>query len=742
MATAELPQAILDNIICPISLQPMTNPVVHSPCGKSFDSTSIASLQQYAGTGHSLCPLCREPMIDKINLHQNRALRDLVEALISPKHAGLLAAAAPPASKITSALNIATYRSSIQPDGNEYAYIHINPIYTGELAAQPTHFILVVDISGSMAEYVRINKGAGTMESNGLTRIDLVSHMANTFLHSLSVDDRMSLVTFSDAAHVIFENEQYADSLEARMKRALVASGNTNLWGGIAAGIKIAEGSHHINTAIIVFTDGLPNIGPAMSADYERIMRDIIGIRIGKYAIHTMGFTNSVNSDILYNIAMYGHGTFNFIPDTSFIGTIAVNAITNIKMTCITGMTITVHTGGLSTHIIKCGPLLIAHDRWFSFPLHNFLGIEVRYNGCKGAIRIHRAEVETSGAPPAQNMVETYYRYQICNLLKITQIDAKPHDTAAQLASIMPKLTHLARRLQHDYSISKYAYLNDLYLELAGEITMALNPAYYMQWGIHYLRSLQHSHGTQLTNNFKDYAVQHYGAAKYKTLRDSINDIFNGLPAPQVAPESIHMATHGVITDMSRYNSTSNGCFAHDSIVFTSKDPFAIIPYPTEVSKIRVGDYIATSGIGGNMARVTHITVAKNGAPFEVVKFADSGLIITPWHPVKMHPLARWEFPANIAATHPECASLMMYDEDVYDIAVEDADYAYVQNMTVITLGHQVRGDRVASHAYFGSEYVLHDLTKFNKDAAGRCVIFPHNIVRHVETNVIIGFRP
>ena len=49
--------------------------------------------------------------------------------------------------------------------------------------------------------------------------------------------------------------------------------------------------------------------------------------------IHTFGFGYELNSCLLYDIAKLSNGMMGFIPDASFIGTILINAISNILTT-------------------------------------------------------------------------------------------------------------------------------------------------------------------------------------------------------------------------------------------------------------------------------------------------------------------------------------------------------------------------------------------------------------------------
>ena len=59
--------------------------------------------------------------------------------------------------------------------------------------------ICVLDISGSMD--VEATEGS-VEESDGFTRLDLVKHSMNTIIHSLSENDCLGIVTFSNYGRV------------------------------------------------------------------------------------------------------------------------------------------------------------------------------------------------------------------------------------------------------------------------------------------------------------------------------------------------------------------------------------------------------------------------------------------------------------------------------------------------------------------------------------------------------------
>jgi len=81
----------------------------------------------------------------------------------------------------------------------------------------------------------------------------------------------------------------------------------------------------------MLFTDGVPNVSPPRG-EVDALKR-IIKNKSHTCPIHTFGFGYDLNSHLLYDIAKISNGMMGFIPDASFIGTILINAISNVLTT-------------------------------------------------------------------------------------------------------------------------------------------------------------------------------------------------------------------------------------------------------------------------------------------------------------------------------------------------------------------------------------------------------------------------
>lgn len=233
-----------------------------------------------------------------------------------------------------------------------YAHISVRPP-EGTGVRAPCDICCVVDISGSMSCAVEI-QGANNKETGGLSQLDLVKHAITTIIHSLTAEDRLALVTFDSKAQVVFSLREMNDQGRAesiKQVEKLQTAGSTNLWDGLKTGLTIltqgqrASGS---NAALFLLTDGEPTDNPqegylpALAALKEKI--SFTG------SVNTFGFGYRLNSILLEELADNGNtGSYAFIPDASFVGTVFVNAISNLLTTAATNLRLTV--GGVDSTI-------------------------------------------------------------------------------------------------------------------------------------------------------------------------------------------------------------------------------------------------------------------------------------------------------------------------------------------------------------------------------------------------------
>lgn len=119
----------------------------------------------------------------------------------------------------------------------------------------------------------------------------------------------------------------------------------------------------------------------------------------------------------------------------------------------------------------------------------------------------------------------------------------------------------------------------------------------------------------QLCNNFKDPGVQHYGkGVLFSTVRDHMDDLFCGLPAP------IGKLIEAKI-DMAVFHTASGGCFHGDCTVRLMDGTVKL------VKNVKPGDRMAPSG-----GTVTYVikTICRNRKSKVVIVSITSSLVFDP----------------------------------------------------------------------------------------------------------------
>lgn len=146
------------------------------------------------------------------------------------------------------------------------------------------------------------------------------------------------------------------------------------------------------------------------------------------------------------------------------------------------------------------------------------------------------------------------------------------------------------------------------------------------------------------------------------------------------------------------------------------------------VKDIRKGDVLKTAV--GLEATVTYaIEILRNTKKAPMVSF-DNGLIITPWHPVRID--GQWVFPHDVGhQINIECQA-------VYNFALDVGHSVIINGIECVTLGHNFKGE-VIGHPYFGTNKVLEDLHAMDVNNDGFIKVSPNSIVRNNETGLISG---
>jgi len=177
----------------------------------------------------------------------------------------------------------------------------------------PTHFILLVDTSGSM--YI-----------DG--RLRSVKNSIEYLMNFLTPADRISVVTFSNNAENILVNQ--AITIENRMILLhhisnINASGSTNMSAGLLNVRDILRhtvaGTNAMKTGLVILTDGHANMGMNSHEQLNSIIQNM-KIQHSMLSVNTIGYGTDHNGHLLRSLALEGGGAYSIVHSEEDVATV------------------------------------------------------------------------------------------------------------------------------------------------------------------------------------------------------------------------------------------------------------------------------------------------------------------------------------------------------------------------------------------------------------------------------------
>jgi hypothetical protein len=207
------------------------------------------------------------------------------------------------------------------------------PTKRRKISKQPTEekssqkdLTIVWDISGSMLQEATYVNDTGNAENSGLSYHDIVRHAISVIINILSEKHRLSIVTFSTNATLILPLTWMNDSgkkVALNKIKDISANGCTDLWGGLYQGLQ-----HNKHGEIYVLTDGIPSYPPPRGWE-QQMLKYKSSNPDDSSVVKTFGFGYSLDSKLLHSIAHHFEGSFSFIPDAGFVGTVFIHSLVN-----------------------------------------------------------------------------------------------------------------------------------------------------------------------------------------------------------------------------------------------------------------------------------------------------------------------------------------------------------------------------------------------------------------------------
>ena len=566
--------------------------------------------------------------------------------------------------------------------------------------------VAVVDRSGSMnCECSAADENGKSLE-NGFSVLDIVKHSVKTVIKTLRPQDRLSLIIYDDKTDVMFTLESMNEdgqNMALPIVDGIESRNSTDIYSALKEAVNIVQmrEDKSRNPAIMLFTDGVPNRSPKEGEIVA--LQNLIREKQLSVPIHTFGFGYNLDSSKLYDMAKVSNsGMNNFIPDAGMVGTIFVNAISNILTTAAidvkfkmnlqdkgivnemmvgdwnieqTENELTVHVGS-----VRFGQVLE-----FLIALDNSTEIDIAQ---KIEYEVANKKFETQTISSPELLAEEQFSNELFRLQTVSvlaQSLKKEQENKPEYFAGFLQTTKDIPALQ-DNEVSK-----DLLANLEDQVVMALStPQFFNKWGKHYLRSLLRALQMKIKNNFKDPAVEHFGGEQFEKFVEMADDIFVSMPPPTPTHKRPQQYNSGPI-DMSQYHNRGGGCFGPESIVEMNDGSFKLI------KNLVKGDVLK----GGSKVVCLTKFFEKDG--YSNICTLPNGLQITAWHPI-LHE-NEWKFPCQIVQPR------LIHMPIVYNLVLDSIHIVEVNGTPAICLGHDYE-EGILKHEYFGSQRVVDDLKK------------------------------
>lgn len=766
-----------DTFYCPITYEIMTDPVIGID-GHTYEKKAIESWLSKSNKS----PLTKQHMTVR-DLVPNIALRNTIETylMLNPN---MIKSFKPKANELSSEIKRNILITSSVFNKNK---LYVKLLANEESIRKATTCFFVIDTSGSMNA---IDSNNRTSESNIFTRLDLVKHSVRTVIEVLNENDSICLITFSNNAKVVLDITKMSESGKEQALLVLdkiTADGMTNIWDGLRVSLlnieKITD--PNVNISVLILTDGEPNINPPRGI-ISTLQSTLESRKLNQsFTLNTFGYGYVLDSKLLIDIANCGSGSYGYIPDSSMVGTIFVNYLSNVLSTYLSNSKLVFSCDDPNVSIVayemhsnynkNVGSILFDQPRELLYdiigmtqPIKLYIDLIVAKQVIN-SIDIDINNLEINEDINYNNVyLPNIIRYKIMNNINHNLNYIETHNVSI-LSKEIKQLYDDIIELKNTKPISQPEldkingyiadYINPNDKNIGGQIEKAFSRLeWYNKWGKHFLHSIMNAYYNQQCNNFKDPGVQLFAGNLFNQIRIIADNAFCMLPAPkptilfsqQYSRSSSNNMRGGSNNMRGGSNNMRGGSnnmrggsstlcntpiaptnmssyYNRDGGCFSGDSQIIKVDstnneYNVLVSTIKKGDIVKTIDKNNLLAHTTVKCVVKSLVPSGTISMCNiNNMLITPWHPIIFN--NKWVFPIDIS---PE-ENIKL--DCVYNIVLESNHIVWINSTPVVTLGHNFINDIVA-HPYYGSQQVINDLSQMNGWNDGFITISQPNIVR------------
>ena len=754
------PNAIIETITCPITHCVMKDPVQGSD-GHTYERSAIISALQHKRES----PMTRQPMTVN-DLKVNVALRFLCD-----NYNAWAGASPSPSLSPVKEKPIVLDHTITRSNKNLLLTFNVNRESLSTNGHMSQDIVLVIDRSGSMHSAVEAKDVNGQNLENGLSIQDIVNHSAKTIVQTLDAQSRICIIKFDDAIEVVTPLMYATDTNKVQIMASINSirpRGQTNIWNAIEKALQILEGRDDKtrNSAILMLTDGVPNVSPA-HGEVETLKR-LRKTKNFTCPIYTFGFGYNLQPTLLYNLAKYSNGGNAHIPDGNMIATVFCNFIATIL--CSVVMNLQLHVIPKQANSATFSNLLVGD---FAY---NYDPINEKYVYDIGTVQYQQERNIVLNFEDKLDF-DYYYTYTIGDQAYTSPTTSVNADTIADYVRNITMNSHIIRATTVEYirkminanRISNYLSTQANYDELVnlleanrcansqefvngllknikgdfanvGQVKLAIDQKYFKRWGEFYLDQLSRSLNQQIKPNFKDEGCM-FGGEVFEAIVDKSSDIFNNLEPPKPSLV-VHNPTSGNIfyrslssvssapISMASYNDPRGGCvdayctiamFNGTSKLLKDVQKFDIIKSIDNNNKV----------VGAKVLCVVETMISSGFREYTCV----NGVLITPWHPIKYGLYGKkedWIFPGEYFSSYSLPSTSMI------TLVLENHHIMFISGLKCITLGHNFTHHPKLSHPYYGTAKVIENLmTNFPEDYAnGRIKVKDISISPQITSNI------
>merc|ERR1719331_1585519 len=138
----------------------------------------------------------------------------------------------------------------------------------------------------------------------------------------------------------------------------MAPTGTTNMWDGMEKALDLvsSSGDPSKQSAVFVFTDGVPNCIPAHG--HQAAFKEYQESNAVRANMSCFGFGYNLDSALLDDMSSIGGGVYSFIPDVGMVGTVFVHAVSNLLSCVASDCVVTVEAKDGSAVMANDLPLL------------------------------------------------------------------------------------------------------------------------------------------------------------------------------------------------------------------------------------------------------------------------------------------------------------------------------------------------------------------------------------------------